>query len=65
MKRTVKERRQRNRELAEMDARNRCAVCKREVSMSRGAAWVNPGKPGRYCSEDCAITAAERERVGR
>ncbi len=63
MKRTVKERRQRNRELAEMDSRNRCAVCKRPMSL--GAAWFGIRKSERYCSEDCANTADERETGAR
>ncbi len=60
MKRTVKERRKRNRELAEMDKRNRCPICKIRLGPCtwgsvRGENVVD------YCSQECRDTAVERE----
>jgi hypothetical protein len=63
MKRTVKERRQRNRELAEMDKRNRCGVCKRPIGLR--ALHFADNRAVRFCSWGCRETAIEREAEAR
>ncbi len=44
-------RRQRNRELAAMDAKNRCGYCR--ISLVGKKPQFVWGDPLRYCSEDC------------
>lgn len=52
---TVKTRRQRNQELASIDAANRCGVCKIALPVK---VFLNWGDPKMYCSEECRKQAA-------
>ncbi len=68
MKRAVKARRQRNRELAEMDARNRCPICKTAITATayqRETRSLGDSFAVRYCSWECLDTAVEREAEAR
>ena len=61
----LKSRRQRNRELAVLDASRRCRQCKRPLA-EVPAVYEDFLKPGKFCSESCLEDAlAGFERTGR
>lgn len=60
MKKRVSERRERLRRIAEADAKNRCALCRRAIV---GQAVSLFGEPERYCSQACADEAIERSAM--
>lgn len=61
-KRRIAERRERNRQLAEADARNRCGMCKRELPKT--GVYLRWQDPRVYCSRGCLEDAEERETRG-
>lgn len=60
MKKHIRERRERNRRLAESDAKQRCAFCKRELPTQAVRKW---DEPERYCDEACLADADERKAL--
>ncbi len=56
-RKAVATRRQRNRELAERDAANRCGFCRR--ALPRLGVKMRWHDPKLYCSDDCLQTANE------
>lgn len=54
-------RREQNRQLAERDAANRCAHCKKTLT-----GWVEDFlEPGRFCDDECMEAANEARRMAR
>lgn len=59
LKKRLELRRQRNRELAALDAKNRCAKCK--IGLSADAqVFMIWGDEARFCSSDCRDDVQER-----
>lgn len=54
-KKRLTERRERNRQLAEMDAKHRCGTCKRELP--RTGVHLRWHDPHMYCSSECLADA--------
>lgn len=59
-KQQLAERRRRNQELAQQDAKHRCTICKRSFAES-GQIVESFGAEGRFCSTACLEEAAVRE----
>lgn len=61
-KKQLRERRQRNLELARLDAARRCPTCKRDL-YEIGHRWESFLIAGEFCSEDCLkLAQIEAER---
>lgn len=56
MKKYLEERRQRDRELAEREAKARCAICKQKLP---APALERFGDERKFCSADCLADAEE------
>jgi len=63
LRKHVKARREKLRKLAEADAANRCAFCRRAKPQLEAEGWHSQLISGTFCTFDCLVSAEQKHVV--